>query len=56
VLIERGIVEWVGNIQLGPNLRPKEKRQYEDLLSKSIHLFTFNYKDLSEVTMEQHKI
>ncbi len=25
-------------------------------MSKYIHLFTFNYKDLSEVTMEQHKI
>jgi len=46
----------VSKIQLGPDLRPEEKRQYEDLLRKYIHLFAFNYKDLREVTMEQHKI
>jgi hypothetical protein len=46
----------VSKIQLGPDLRPKEKRQYEDLLRKYIHLFPFNYKDFREVTMEQHKI
>jgi hypothetical protein len=43
-------------IQLGPDFRPKEKKQDEDLLRKYIHLFVFNYKDLREVTMEQHKI
>jgi hypothetical protein len=49
-------MEWVNKIQLGPNLCPKEIREYEDLLCMYIHLFAFNYKDLKEVTMEQHKI
>jgi len=56
VLIEGEIVKWVGNIQLEPNLHLEERRQYEDLLRKYIHMFTFDYKDLKEVTMEQHKI
>jgi len=34
----------------------EERKKYEDLLRKYIHLFAFNYKDLREVTMEQHKI
>jgi len=34
----------------------EERKQYEDLLSKYIHLFTVSYKDLREVTMKQHKI
>jgi hypothetical protein len=38
------------------NFYLKERRQYEDLIRKYIHLFTFSYKDLREVTMEQHKI
>jgi hypothetical protein len=46
----------MNKIQLGPNLRPKERRQYEDLLCKYIHLLVFRYKDLKEVTMEQYKI
>ncbi len=56
MLTEREIVERVSKIQLGPDLCPEEKRQYEDLLLKYIHLFAFSYKDLREVTMEQHKI
>jgi hypothetical protein len=56
VLIERKIVEHVNKIQLGPDLCHEEKRQYEDLLRKYIHMFAFSYKDLEEVTMEQHKI
>jgi len=57
VLIKGEIVERVSKIQLGPNLRHEERRQYEDLLCKYIHLlFAFNYKDLREITMEQHKI
>jgi hypothetical protein len=56
VLIKGKIVEHVSKIQLGPNFCHEEKRQYEDLLCKYIHMFTFNYKDLKEVTMEQHKI
>jgi len=56
VLTEGEVVEWVNKIQLGPDLRPEERRQYEDLLRKYIHLFVFNYKDLKEVTMGQHKI
>jgi len=56
VLTNGEIVEWVNKIQLGPDFRPQEKKQYEDLLHKYTHLFTFNYKDLREVTMEQHKI
>jgi len=40
---------------LGPDLQLKERKQYEDLLCKYIHLFVFSYKDLREVTMEQHK-
>ncbi len=43
-------------IQLKPNLCPEGKKQYEDLLSKYIHLFAFNYKDLREVTIGQQKI
>ncbi len=49
-------MEWLSKIQLGPNLHPEERKQYEDLLRKYIHFFVFNYKDLREVTMEQHKI
>ncbi len=49
-------MEWVSKIQLKPDLHPEERRQYEDLLCKYIHLFAFSYKDLREVTMEQHKI
>jgi hypothetical protein len=56
VLTERKIMEWVSKIQLRLDLHPKEKRQHKDLLRKYIHLFVFNYKDLREVTMEQHKI
>ncbi len=56
MLIEGEIVEWVNKIQLGPDLRLKEGKQYEYLLCKYFHLFVFNYKDLQEVTMEQHKI
>jgi len=40
---------------LGPDLQLKERKQYGDLLCKYIHLFVFSYKDLREVTMEQHK-
>jgi len=56
VLIEGEVMERLSKIQLGPDLHPEEKKQYEDLLRKYIHLFTFSYKDLREVTMEQHKI
>jgi hypothetical protein len=52
VLTKGKIVEWVNKIQLGPDLRPKERRQYEDLLRKYIHLFVFSYKDFREITME----
>ncbi len=56
VFIEGEVEEWLSKIQLGPDLQPEERKQYEDLLRKYIHLFAFNYKDLREVTMEQHKI
>jgi hypothetical protein len=56
VLTKGEIVERVNKIQLGPDLCLEERRQYEDLLLKYIHLFAFSYKDLKEVTMEQHKI
>jgi hypothetical protein len=56
VLAEGEVVEWVNKIQLGPDLHPKERRRYEDLFRKYIHLFVFNYKDVREITMEQHKI
>jgi hypothetical protein len=56
VFIEREVEERLSKIQLGPDLQPEEKKQYEDLLRKYIHLFAFSYKDLTEVTMEQHKI
>jgi hypothetical protein len=56
VLTEGEIVEWVSKIQLCSNLHPDERKQYEDLLHKYVHLFAFIYKDLTEVTMEQHKI
>ncbi len=56
VLIKGEIVEWVSKIQLKLDLCPEERKQYEDLFRKYIHLFVFNYKDLREVTMEQHKI
>ncbi len=56
MLIEGEVVEWLSKIQLGPNLHPEKRKQYEDLLRKYIHLFAFSYKDLREVTMEQHKI
>ncbi len=56
VFTEREVKERLSKIQLGPDLQPEEKKEYEDLLRKYIHLFAFNYKDLREVTMEQHKI
>jgi hypothetical protein len=56
VLTKGEVMEWVSKIQLGPDLRLQEKRQYEDLLHKYIHLFAFSYKDLREITMEQQKI
>jgi hypothetical protein len=56
VLTKGKIMERVSKIQLRPDPHPKEKKQYEYLLRKYIHLFAFNYKDLREVTMEQHKI
>ncbi len=46
----------MSKIQLGPNIHPKEKIQYEDLVHKYTHMFVFSYKDLREITMEQHKI
>jgi len=56
VLTEGEVVERLSKIQLGPDLHHEERKQYEDLLHKYIHLFAFNYKNLREVTMEQHKI
>jgi len=53
---ERKVEERLNKNQLGPDLQLEERKQYEDLLRKYIHLFSFNYKDLREVTMEQHKI
>ncbi len=47
-------MEQVNKIQLKLDLHPKERRQYEDLLCKYVLLFIFSYKDLREVTMEQH--
>ncbi len=56
VLTKGKVMEQVNKIQLGPDLCPKERRQYEDLLRKYIHLFAFSYKDFREIIMEQHKI
>jgi len=56
MLTEREVEERLSKIQLGPDLQLKERKQHEDLLHKCIHLFAFSYKDLKEVTMEQHKI
>ncbi len=56
VLTEGEIVDWVNKNQLQPNLCPKERKQYEDLLCKYIHMFAFSYKGLKEILMEQHKI
>ncbi len=53
---EGKVEERLSKIQLGPDLQLEERKQYGDLLRKYIHLFAFNYKDLREVTMEQHKI
>jgi len=52
VLIEGDFVERLNKIQLRPNLHPEERKQFEDLLRKYIHLFAFSYKALREVTME----
>jgi hypothetical protein len=49
-------MERMSKIQLKPNLRPKERKQYEGLFRKYIYLFAFNYKDLKEITMEQQQI
>jgi len=46
----------VSKIQLRPDFCLEERRQYENLMRKYIHLFAFNYKDPKEGTMEQHKI
>jgi hypothetical protein len=48
--------ERLNKIQLGPDLQQEERKQYEGLLRKYIHLFACSYKDLKEVTMEQQKI
>jgi hypothetical protein len=56
VFTEGEVKERLSKIQLGPDLQPEERKQYEDLLRKYIHLFAFSYKDVREVTMEQHKI
>jgi hypothetical protein len=56
VFTEGEVEERLSKIQLGLDLQPEERKQYEDLLRKYIHLFAFSYKDLKEVTMEQHKI
>jgi hypothetical protein len=41
VFIGGEVVEWVSKIQLGPDLRLEERRQYEDLFHKYIHPFVF---------------
>ncbi len=46
----------MNKIQLRLDFCLEERRQYEDLVRKYIHLFAFNYKDLKEGTMEQQKI
>jgi len=56
VLTEGEVMEWLSKIQLGPDLHPKERKQYEGLQHKYIHLFGFNYKNFREIPMEQHKI
>jgi len=56
MLIEGEMVEWVNKIQLKQNFRLKERMEYEDLLHKYIHMFTFNYKGFRKITMEQHKM
>ncbi len=48
VLIKGEVMEQMSKIQLRPNLRHEERRQYEDSLRKYIHLFASNYKDLRE--------
>ncbi len=55
MLTKGEIMEWVSKIQLGPDFRLKEIKQYEDLLCKYIHLFIFSYKDFKEIIMEQQK-
>ncbi len=56
VLTKGEIMEQMSKIQLRLDLCPKERKLYEDLFRKYIHLFDFTYKDLREVTMEQQKI
>jgi hypothetical protein len=56
MLIEGEIVERVNKIQRRPIFCPEEKRGYEDLQHKYIHMFIFSYKDFREVTMEQQKM
>ncbi len=56
VFVEGEVEERLSKIQLGPDLQPEERKQYKDLLRKYIHLFAFSYKNLREVTLEQHKI
>ncbi len=56
VLTEGKIVELLSKIQLGPDLCFKQRKEYEDLLCKYIHMFASNYKDFREIIMVQHKI
>jgi len=56
MLTKGEVMERLNKVQLGLNFHPEEKKQYKDLLHKYIYLFVFSYKDLREVTMEQHKI
>jgi len=39
VLTEGEVMEWLSKIQLGPDLHPEERKQYEDLLRKYKSIF-----------------
>lgn len=46
----------LASLKYGENVTPEEKVRFEEIFHKYIHVFAFSYKDLKEVTLEQHKI
>ncbi len=49
-------MEWVSKIQLGLDLRPEERRQYEDLLRKHIHLLLSTTRTLGKSPWSDTKL
>ena len=49
------ITWWLNQIWLGAELFPSEREYLCKYLHKIIQFFTYNYKDLREITLKMHK-